>query len=101
MSGIMKTRTSLRIVGGVIFSSEFAADAVNAALVWSAPTAAYIAKTDESGGWMRFDGREADRCNGRCAQDADTQCVSKGLYGLAVADMCRATDAWVAAQAVG
>lgn len=86
-----------------------------------------LAKSDSTGGRMRFVAIDADvakfetagfrrfacptltreivqgqrdRCSRLRAHNAYARSVIEGLYGLAVADMCRATDAWVAAQAV-
>lgn len=127
MSGFRKKHLRNSAAAGLVASviaACFLAAPSSVALAQSASAPVCLAKTDATGGRMRFVVLEADaaafeaagfqrfacptltpeiiqgqqdRCDRLRAQDADAQSVIEGLYGLAVADMCHATDAWVAA----
>ena len=134
MPGIRKCRSlfpygrsaNFIAIGAATAAFILAASSTSASAQSGASAPVCLAKTDETGGRMRFVALEEDallfeaagfqrfscptltpeivqgqrdRCNRLRAQNADAQSLIEGLYGLSITDMCRATDAWVAAAA--
>lgn len=122
-----RNRFRIPLIAGGLFALALWGGPFNAALAQTiAPVPACLSKTDETGGRMRFIVLEEDvlrfeqagfqrfacpaltpeiaqgqkdRCDRLRQETPEGQDAIAGLYGLAVADMCRATDAWVQSQA--